>query len=103
MRLVSTVFVAVVPALTILYFLGLNEWGGFLVGLVALGAAWFGGEKFVMRQVRVLLDATQRLAKGDLSSRTNLGHAKGESCHEPATSAIFDDGSTLRPSGAFFK
>jgi signal transduction histidine kinase/CheY-like chemotaxis protein/HAMP domain-containing protein len=53
-------------------------WTGFLVGLLALGAAWFGGERFVLREVRALSNATQRLAAGDWSSRTGLSNTKGE-------------------------
>ena len=50
-------------------------------------AAWFGGELFILRQVRALSDAAKRLAKGDLQP------------HRPARSGgelgqlakIFDD------------
>ena len=76
-RLVATVFVAIAPALALMYFTGL-EWMGFLVGLLALAAAWYGGERFVLRKVRVLYDATQRLARGDLNSRTGLGDPRSE-------------------------
>jgi signal transduction histidine kinase/ActR/RegA family two-component response regulator/HAMP domain-containing protein len=76
-RLVGTVFLAIAPAWVLMYFTDL-PWTGFLVGLLALAAAWFGGERFVMRQIRVLAGATQRLAAGDLGSRTGLGHVKGE-------------------------
>ena len=51
-----------------LYYFHLEEWAGFLVGLVALAAAWYGGERYIMRQLRILLDTTQRLAAGDLST-----------------------------------
>ncbi len=78
MRLVGTVFVAVVPPLILLYFFHLVDWAGFLVGLLALGAAWYGGERFILRQIRVLLKTTQYLAAGDLTSRTGLDHVKGE-------------------------
>ena len=51
-RLVGTVFLAVVPAWVLMYFADKYyaahygtelPWTGFGVGLVALGAAWFGG------------------------------------------------------------
>jgi signal transduction histidine kinase/HAMP domain-containing protein/ActR/RegA family two-component response regulator len=77
-RLIGTVFIAVVPALVVVYFTSSEVWAAFLVGLVALGAAWFGGERFVLRQVRALFQATERLAAGDLSTRTGLGNVKGE-------------------------
>lgn len=78
MRLVGTVFLAIVPPLTVLYFLHLEDWAGFLVGLLALGAAWYGGERFIMRQLRVLLSATERLAAGDLTARTGVNDTESE-------------------------
>ena len=53
-------------------------WAGFVVGLLALIAAWFGGERFILRQVRTLSKAAQSLAAGDLSSRTGLSRETGE-------------------------
>ena len=49
-----------------------------MVGLLALIAAWFGGEHFILRQVRALSNAAQRLTKGDLAARTGLKEAEGE-------------------------
>ena len=49
-----------------------------MVGLLALAAAWFGGERFILRQVRVLSKAVQQLGAGDLSSRTGLLRERGE-------------------------
>ncbi|MDW8310612.1 MAG: ATP-binding protein, partial [Verrucomicrobiales bacterium] len=77
MRLVVTVLIAITPAWLLMYFTDL-PWTGFLMGLLALGAAWFGGERFVLRQVRIILDATRKLAAGDLSARTGLTGARGE-------------------------
>jgi signal transduction histidine kinase/CheY-like chemotaxis protein len=77
-RLVGTVFLAIVPPLAVLHFFNLGDWAGFLVGLLALAAAWYGGEHFIMRQLRVLLRATERLAEGDLSSRTGVTDKKSE-------------------------
>ena len=68
MRLVATIFIAIAPPMAFLYYFHLEEWAGFLVGLVALAAAWYGGERYIMRQLRILLDTTQRLAAGDLST-----------------------------------
>ncbi len=76
-RLVATVFVAMLPALLVLPFAG-GPWLGFAVGLLALGAAWFGGERFVLRQVRTLLETTQRLRSGDLHTRTGLANERSE-------------------------
>jgi signal transduction histidine kinase/ActR/RegA family two-component response regulator/HAMP domain-containing protein len=100
-RLVGAVFVAILPALALMfcldsylariaaereaahasrfeYFESHVPWAGFAVGLVALGAAWFGGERFILRQVRVLSKSAQQLEAGDFSSRTGLANEKGE-------------------------
>ncbi len=76
-RLVATVFVAVAPAAVIMYFFQL-PWMGFVMGLLALTAAWYGGEHFVLRQVRSLLRTARYLTAGDLTSRTNLPGGPGE-------------------------
>jgi methyl-accepting chemotaxis protein len=68
---VGTVFLAMAPALVFLYFRR-EPWTGFLIGFLALVAAWFGGERFVLRQLRTLVAATRRLGAGDLSARTGL-------------------------------
>ena len=49
-----------------------------LVSLLALGAAWFEGEFFILRRVNDLVNATGKLASGDLSARTALPHEKSE-------------------------
>ena len=55
-RLVGIVFLAVAPGLAILFFTDrYASWIGFLVGILALTAAWIGGELFIMRQIRALL------------------------------------------------
>lgn len=77
MRLVATVFVAVAPASVVMYFFRL-PWMGFVMGLLALGSAWYGGEHFVLRQARSILRTARQLAAGDLSSRTQLPGAAGE-------------------------
>ena len=51
---------------------------GFITGLLALAAAWYGGERFLLRQVRMLSNAAQRLAQGDLRARTGLANERGE-------------------------
>ena len=82
-RLVGTVFLAIAPAWVIMYFFAKYTgtefpWPGFVVGLLALVAAWLGGEHFILRQVRVLSSAAQKLGAGDLSSRTGLVREKSE-------------------------
>lgn len=49
-----------------------------LVAVLALLAAWSGGTLFILRQVKALVNATQRLAAGDLSARTGLSYRPGE-------------------------
>lgn len=78
MRLVATVFLATVPVLLLMYFLHLEQWSGFLVGMLALAAAWYGGERFIMRQLRALLQAAEKLAQGDLTSRTRVKDGRSE-------------------------
>jgi signal transduction histidine kinase/ActR/RegA family two-component response regulator/HAMP domain-containing protein len=76
-RLVGMVFLAMSPAWVLMY-LGYLPWAALIPGLLALGAAWYGGERFINRQVRRLSLATQRLATGDLTSRTGLSGEGGE-------------------------
>jgi signal transduction histidine kinase/ActR/RegA family two-component response regulator len=76
-RLVGIVFLAMSPAWVLMY-LGYLPWAALIPGLLALGAAWYGGERFINRQVRRLSIATQRLATGDLTSRTGLSGEGGE-------------------------
>ena len=49
-----------------------------IVTILALGAAWFLGEVFVLRQTKTLMTTTERLAAGDLSARTEIAHLPGE-------------------------
>ncbi|MGD0253627.1 MAG: ATP-binding protein [Verrucomicrobiota bacterium] len=95
MQLVASVFVAIAPALVLTYIVNQTwfwqfapgwmkeyaldvPWASFMVGLLALGAAWFGGEHFILRQVRALSNAAQRLARGDLTARTGLKDTESE-------------------------
>ncbi len=89
MQLVASVFVAIAPALVLTYLVNQTwfwafaphwlrqyaldvPWASFAVGLLALVASWFGGEHFILRQVRALSEAAQRFARGDLTARTGL-------------------------------
>ncbi len=95
MQLVASVFVAIAPALVLTYLVNQSwfwefaptwlkqyamdvPWASFAVGLLALIAAWFGGEHFILRQVRALVEAAQRFAKGDLNARTGLEPTEDE-------------------------
>src|SRR5215468_10313785 len=86
-RLVGTVFLAVAPSWALIYALmkstGTEQDMPWTIlsgctGLLALAAAWFGGERFVLRQVRQLYSAARQLAAGDLTVRTGLSPTQGE-------------------------
>jgi len=49
-----------------------------IVALVAILAAWYGGDLFIMRQVKAMAKASQRLAAGEMSARTGLKYGDGE-------------------------
>ena len=49
-----------------------------LVTLLVLAAAWFGGDIFLLRNIRALVDATRRLGQGELDTRTGLTHGRDE-------------------------
>jgi signal transduction histidine kinase len=52
-----------------------------LLGIVALAAvlaAWFGGEMFILRQIKAMVHASRRLAAGELNTRTGLPYGRGE-------------------------
>jgi signal transduction histidine kinase/CheY-like chemotaxis protein/HAMP domain-containing protein len=77
MQLVGTVFLLITPAGLSMYIFHL-EFSGFVVGLLALGAAWFGGEHFIMHQVRALSATAKKIADGDLTARTGLKATENE-------------------------
>ena len=78
-RLVGIVFLAVAPAVALLIYTDLRWlWIGFVIGLFALAAAWFGGELFVLRQVNSIMGAARRLTAGDLNTRTGLANERTE-------------------------
>jgi signal transduction histidine kinase len=49
-----------------------------LVAGLALAAAWVGGNLFIVRQTRTLVEATKRVAAGELGVRTGLPQGRGE-------------------------
>jgi len=95
MQLVASVFLWISPALVLTFIINQNwfwqyapewlrhyalnvPWESFIVGVLALMAAWYGGEHFILRQVRALIRAVQRLAAGDFEARSGLKQAEGE-------------------------
>jgi signal transduction histidine kinase/ActR/RegA family two-component response regulator/HAMP domain-containing protein len=95
MQLVASVFLWILPALILTFIVNQSwfwefapewvqqyaltvPWASFFVGVLALMAAWYGGEHFILRQVRALYDAVMRLSKGDLQARTGLHKVEGE-------------------------
>lgn len=95
MQLVASVFLWISPALLLTYLINQSwfwdfapawlkqyalsvPWGSFCVGVLALMAAWYGGEHFIRRQVQALTGAVLRLAGGDLKARSGLGKTEGE-------------------------
>jgi len=95
LQLVASVFLWISPALLLTFIVNQDwfwdyapewlkqytlsvPWGSFFVGLLALVAAWYGGEHFISRQVRILSRAVLRLSGGDLQARTGLHGVAGE-------------------------
>ena len=50
----------------------------FVAAVLALAAAWIGGDVFVLSRVNALTSAAQKLGKGDLDARTGLPHGQEE-------------------------
>ena len=48
------------------------------VAVLALAAAWIAGDIFVLRQVRGLVAAAQKMRRGNLSARSGVAHDPGE-------------------------
>jgi signal transduction histidine kinase/ActR/RegA family two-component response regulator/HAMP domain-containing protein len=71
MKLVGSVLLLIVPSLLFMYIYDLPM-SGFVVGGLALVAAWMGGEFFVRRQVQAMTQTAQKIADGNLDARTGL-------------------------------
>jgi PAS domain S-box-containing protein len=54
----------------------LAGWG--FITLIALAAAWFGSEFFILRRVRALVWAARQMRDGQLGARTGLPHGADE-------------------------
>src|SRR5207237_8094823 len=65
-----------------------NLVGMILAGALALIAAWFGHELFLLRRVRRISRAAERLRGGDLSARAGLAPSPDELGQ---LTAVFDD------------
>ncbi len=49
-----------------------------VVAILAMMAAWFGADVFLLKQVRTLIDATKQLGSGNLGTRSGLSYESGE-------------------------
>ena len=49
-----------------------------IVAIVAMVAAWFGSDLFIMRQVKAMAQTSRRIAAGEMSARTGLQYGNGE-------------------------
>jgi signal transduction histidine kinase/ActR/RegA family two-component response regulator/HAMP domain-containing protein len=86
MKLVGSVLLLIVPSLLFMYIYDLPM-RAFVVGFLALVAAWMGGEFFVRRQVQAMTQTAQKIADGNLDARTGLS-ATGDELGQLAK--IFD-------------
>jgi len=48
------------------------------IGLIVLGAIWFGADLLVFQRLNHLVQVSKRLGAGHLSARTGIAHGKGE-------------------------
>lgn len=77
MKLVGTVLLLTTPALILLYIYNIPM-TGFIVGFLALVAAWVGGELFVRRQIQAMSRTAGKIVDGDLGARTGLPDSNDE-------------------------
>ena len=77
MKLTGSVLLLILPALLFTYVYDLPM-SGFVVGFLALVAAWMGGELFVRRQVHAMTRTAKKIADGDLGARTGLPASEDE-------------------------
>ncbi len=55
-----------------------NLAGFFLVAIMALLAAWFAGNRLILRRMQLLLGSLQKLEKGDLKTRSGFHRGRDE-------------------------
>jgi signal transduction histidine kinase/ActR/RegA family two-component response regulator len=77
MKLVGSVLLLILPALLVMYIYDLPP-DEFLIGILAMVAAWMGGEYFVRRQAQALSETARKIADGDLAARTGLPESEDE-------------------------
>jgi signal transduction histidine kinase/CheY-like chemotaxis protein len=77
MKLVGSVLLLILPALLFMYIYDLPM-SGFVVGFLALMAAWIGGELFIRRQVQAMTQTAKKIADGNLDARTGLPASEDE-------------------------
>jgi len=95
MQLVASVFLWISPALLLTFLVNQSwfweyapewlkqyalslPWASLVMGVLALVAAWYGGEHFILRQVRALSQTVTRLSSGDFHARTGIHEVDGE-------------------------
>ena len=49
-----------------------------IAGALAVAAAWYGGDWVILRRIRALVSATERVEAGDLRARTGIRYGSGE-------------------------
>jgi len=49
-----------------------------LAAILVLAVAWIGGQTMILRRIRSLVDASKKLGKGDLATRTGMDHQRDE-------------------------
>jgi len=83
-RLIALVLLTVLPGFGLVLFgdarrsISQNVFQLALITLLVTAAAALGAELFVFRQVKSLVEATRRLAAGDLTARSGLPYGKDE-------------------------
>lgn len=82
-RLLLIVVLAIAPIFGLVLYFDIEQLrpGANLVGVAtafALVVAWLSGDLFIVRRTGALVDATRRLAAGDLNARTEVPYGRGE-------------------------
>jgi signal transduction histidine kinase/HAMP domain-containing protein len=89
-RLILLVFLAVIPALGLIFYAAdelafapadlimANSLAWLMMMLLALAGAWWGGNWLIVRQLKKLMEATEQLGTGDLAARVSVSNGKGE-------------------------
>ena len=71
-RLFSLVLLALIPPFLLIFY---NAYGASLeLSILVLATAWLGNHAFVLKRIRSLVNASRRLAAGNLNVRSGLAH-----------------------------